>query len=424
MGGAVSVDDGSMILVEDHAIAIKPHFIQTLSPAMNLDVTNPVITASDELLIQSHWAKICNGTAAFDPAKHITPMKFFSSTFYSLLFEAAPSVRPLFRSSITVQGKSLARLIDVLVTIVKANDIERACLDLAARHAAFGATNDHYSAVGTILLKTLEVVSGPEWSEKLHTAYLTAYCFLYYLMLPNIIDIVPVPIKLSLPGSIVKRDMVSPEVVSLSVSVDFPIRYHPGDSILLGLPLPTGEIRRSYAVTSLYTPGVNLFDICVQAAGEASTWLCQANVGTAVNVYWINVGVHIETDEPAAIPKKPLFVSEGIAVAPFYTMMRALQSIQDQWDGSAVALQCGKLSLPCFETIEWSRCTIATASVVTMERMLELAPDLSERHLYVAGSAAFVEETKRFFRDGGGQDSAIEIYSFDNEAFVAASQLA
>ncbi|OQR91327.1 hypothetical protein ACHHYP_04798 [Achlya hypogyna] len=421
MGGGASHEESSMVSTdEDGNLGIKESFLAVLMEAMDLDVKRPYVTKEHETLIKNNWIAVNRGTVAFDPSKHLTPTKFFYTTFYSLMFKEAPSIRPMFRSSMTVQGKVLAGIIGTMATVIKSRNVVQVCQDLAARHTTFGATKEHYNVMGLVLLKTLAIISGPEWNDAVHEAYYTAYCFLYYLMLPVIMDKQPKPIKPWLPGKITAKEAIATDTVRLSIVMDFPLRYHAGDSILLGLPLPTGEERRSYAITSVYDANVKAFEICVQARGPASQWLHDINLDMNVNVYWINGGVHFETDTPESIPKKILLVSDGIGAAPFHAMIKGLHLVQDKWDGTVAALQIGPEPIPAFN-IHWNRCTIKTEKSLGPGSLASAAADFSTRRLYIAGVQAFVDEVTSLFVSGGGNPKEIEVYSWDNTPFVQES---
>ncbi|KDO21876.1 hypothetical protein SPRG_12378 [Saprolegnia parasitica CBS 223.65] len=427
MGSGLSVEENSMLYVDAHgALGLKETYVAPLEASMDLDIKRPLVTKEHEALIHKHWAVVCRGTSAFQKEKHLTPTKFFASTFYATLFKAAPGVRPMFRSSMTVQGKALTGLVATLATVIKANNVAEVCINLARMHAQYGATRAHYTGVGLALLETLQAVSANEWSTEIRTAYLTSYCLLYYLMLPTIIETPRRPLQPSLPGHIARKERLAHGVMKLSIALDFPLRYHAGDSILLGLPLPNGEeVRRSYALTSLFDPShTNAIDICVEARGDASQWLVDAPIETVLNVYWINTGVHFETDTFTSIPHRLLFVSHGLGAAPVYAMVKGLYAIRSQYEGDICMLQVFEESpIPYFQSVcsdgPWSSLKIATATTLTQEALLELAPDVATRHLYVAGPPAFVDATSRLFLENGGDAQNLVVYSFDNTPFLA-----
>ncbi|RHZ02572.1 hypothetical protein DYB26_014025, partial [Aphanomyces astaci] len=193
MGGAVSVENAEIIYVAgDGAIGLTEPFAARFENDMPFDIKCPVVTRQHEALIKENWSAISQGTSAFDAIKHLTPAKFFYRTFYNILFQTAPSLRPIFRSNTTMQGKSLAGIINTLATVINGSDIVWAAQELAKRHLKYGAKKDHYTAVGQNLLQTLEIVSGDKWTPEISTAYLTAYSLIYFVMLPVILNNEPV----------------------------------------------------------------------------------------------------------------------------------------------------------------------------------------------------------------------------------------
>ncbi|RHZ07616.1 hypothetical protein DYB31_016805, partial [Aphanomyces astaci] len=210
MGGAVSVENAEIIYVaEDGAIGLTESFASRFENDMPFDIKRPVVTRQHEALIKANWSAICQGTSAFDAVKHLTPTKFFYRTFYNMLFETAPSLRPIFRSSMTVQGKSLAGIIKTLATVINGANIVSAAHGLAKGHLKYGTKKDHYTVVGQNLLQTLEIVSGDKWTPEISTAYLTAYSLIYFVMLPVILNNEPVEITESLPATISKSEPIS-----------------------------------------------------------------------------------------------------------------------------------------------------------------------------------------------------------------------
>lgn len=107
--------------------------------------------------------------------------------FYNHLFEIAPSVRPLFRESMKVQGRALVKMIDVAVSLV--DDLPKlvpALQDLAKRHVKYGVRVPHYAVVGEALLYALKTCLGEEQatSEVMH-AWLTVYSVMISVILPT-----------------------------------------------------------------------------------------------------------------------------------------------------------------------------------------------------------------------------------------------
>ncbi len=98
-------------------------------------------------------------------------------TFYRILFERHPGVKPLFAHvDMTEQRKKLLQAISVVVANAdKPERLEEVATALGARHVAYGAKPEHYGAVGESLIAALATVAGPLWSKSLEKAWTGAY---------------------------------------------------------------------------------------------------------------------------------------------------------------------------------------------------------------------------------------------------------
>ncbi|KAF0684603.1 Aste57867_23407 [Aphanomyces stellatus] len=428
MGGAVSVEHAEIITVaEDGAIGLTEAFAQKYEKDMPFDIKRPVVTRAHEALIKANWSAVCQGTSAFDATKHLTPTKFFYRTFYQTLFKAAPSLRPIFRSSMTVQGKSLAGIIKTLATVINGTNLVGATHGLAQRHLKYGACKDHYTAVGQNLLATLETVSGDQWSPQVKEAYLTAYCLVLYVMMPVIMGEKPAAITESLVAKITKSEPISPSAKRITLQVDFDLRYHPGDAILIGLPLEEGEAKRHYTIASFPIEGTNTIDLCVDDASASSHWFCTQPPGATVKLYWIESNVRFETDTPEVLPPHVVFVSHGVGCVPFLVMLEGLYRIRETFRGSVVSLQIAKAAqdVDAFNAtvpskpIEWDASSIHYAPSVTADKLKDIAPNIGHAVLYVSGPADFIAATQDAWVDAGGAKDRVHVYSFDNERLSA-----
>jgi hemoglobin-like flavoprotein len=107
-----------------------------------------------------------------------------AALFYRRLFEAAPEVRPLFATDMTLQGRKLMATIASVVNAL--DDIEAiapAVCDLARRHVGYGVRAEHYETVGTALLWTLEQGLGDQFTAEVRAAWVSAYGALSELMI-------------------------------------------------------------------------------------------------------------------------------------------------------------------------------------------------------------------------------------------------
>jgi nitric oxide dioxygenase len=105
--------------------------------------------------------------------------------FYSRLFEAAPSVKPLFeRVEMERQKQSLlATLVTLRESLrdlsLNAPDLE----ELGARYVDYGARPEHYPVVGRVLLETMAEIGGPDWKPEYTSAWAEAYTAVQDVML-------------------------------------------------------------------------------------------------------------------------------------------------------------------------------------------------------------------------------------------------
>jgi hemoglobin-like flavoprotein len=71
----------------------------------------------------------------------------------------------------------------VIVKLDKLDDILDEVAKLAQRHEGYGVKADHYTAVGTALLWTLEQGLGAAWNEELKAAWVEVYTVLSEAMI-------------------------------------------------------------------------------------------------------------------------------------------------------------------------------------------------------------------------------------------------
>jgi hemoglobin-like flavoprotein len=122
------------------------------------------MTHDDILLVQLSWRKIL-------------PIKDeLAELFYLRLFELDPGLRSLFSGDMEQQG---AKLIQMISAAVRGLDRLDALLpvvrELGARHAAYGARDEHYGTVGLALLWTLERALRADFTPGVKSAWIKTY---------------------------------------------------------------------------------------------------------------------------------------------------------------------------------------------------------------------------------------------------------
>jgi len=105
--------------------------------------------------------------------------------FYTVLFTDYPEVQPLFAN--THMEKQRKQLFQSLVFTVdnldKPDVLSGALRGLGTRHIQYGVLPQHYSMVGSSLLKAFEVSLGTAWTPDVQRAWTEAYEVVTQLML-------------------------------------------------------------------------------------------------------------------------------------------------------------------------------------------------------------------------------------------------
>jgi nitric oxide dioxygenase len=106
-------------------------------------------------------------------------------TFYDNLFEAAPSVRPLF-ADVDMERQRQALLNMLLVLRESLRDLDDIVPDLeelGARHLDYRAKPEHYPVVGEVLIGTMADIAGDAWKPEYTSAWQEAYQVVQDVML-------------------------------------------------------------------------------------------------------------------------------------------------------------------------------------------------------------------------------------------------
>lgn len=114
--------------------------------------------------VQSSWKKV----------EAIGPQA--AALFYQNLFDADPTLKPLFKGDLTAQGKKLIEMISTAVNkLTELNVLVPVLQNLGKRHGGYGVQDAHYDTVGAALLKTLGQGLGAEFTPEVKTAWTSVY---------------------------------------------------------------------------------------------------------------------------------------------------------------------------------------------------------------------------------------------------------
>ena len=96
--------------------------------------------------------------------------------FYSKLFFDMPYLEKLFHTPKDEQSRKLIEMLSVIVgRLDNLEELTEEIKQLAIRHVQYGVKEQHYKAVGTALLWTLQQGLGRDWNEEIKEAW--ASCF-------------------------------------------------------------------------------------------------------------------------------------------------------------------------------------------------------------------------------------------------------
>lgn len=110
----------------------------------------------------------------FKRATKIAP--HLAATFYAELFVIDPTLRPMFRGDMIVQGQKLLVMLSDIVDGLSVPETIRPHLQaLATRHLAYGVERRHYALVGTALMRTLRHELGASFTPDARAAWEVAY---------------------------------------------------------------------------------------------------------------------------------------------------------------------------------------------------------------------------------------------------------
>ena len=105
--------------------------------------------------------------------------------FYAKLFEAAPSVQPLFAD--VDMERQRAALLNMLIVLRESlqdlDDIVPDLQELGARHVDYGAKPEHYPVVGEVLIGSMAQVAGDAWKSEYTAAWEEAFPVVQGVML-------------------------------------------------------------------------------------------------------------------------------------------------------------------------------------------------------------------------------------------------
>lgn len=91
-----------------------------------------------------------------------------ATTFYAMLFERYPAVRPLFPNDLREQRAKLTQMLAwVVMKLDRPAELVPALRELGRKHVGYGARPDHYPLVRDALIDAMARTAGADWSSEI-----------------------------------------------------------------------------------------------------------------------------------------------------------------------------------------------------------------------------------------------------------------
>jgi hemoglobin-like flavoprotein len=96
--------------------------------------------------------------------------------FYRRLYELDPGLRSLFKSDIETQAAKLMDMLGLALSLTGSPAaLEAELIESGARHAGYGARDEHYTTVGQAMISMLEESLGDEFTPATREAWSAFY---------------------------------------------------------------------------------------------------------------------------------------------------------------------------------------------------------------------------------------------------------
>lgn len=96
------------------------------------------------------------------------PGMHLGEIFYARLFQAAPHLKPLFRSTPAEQAEKLLQALEAVVRNFENSEANAALLEeLGRRHVSYGVRAEHYDLVIDLMIESIEHLLGPHADRRL-----------------------------------------------------------------------------------------------------------------------------------------------------------------------------------------------------------------------------------------------------------------
>lgn len=247
--------------------------------------------------------------------------------FYSTLFLEHPEVREMFPVSMAAQRDRLVTALGRAVSNVDNVDSLVPFLQQLGRdHRKFAVVADHYPAVGSALLQTLEHFLGADWTPDLAEDWTAAYGVVAKVM-SDAADDSSRQTPSWWDAEVVSHERRAIDLAVIRVAPDQPLEYLPGQSIAVESAYRP-RMWRQYSPANAPRPdGTIDFHVRLADAGQVSPVLVDyTRPGDRLRLAApMGTGLVL----PDGPPRHALMLAGGTGVAPLKALAEQIASIQD-----------------------------------------------------------------------------------------------
>jgi NAD(P)H-flavin reductase len=353
--------------------------------------------------------------------------------FYSTLFLTHPHTRELFPVSMSAQRDRLVSALGAIISNV--DDLDRLAPflhQLGRDHRKFAVVAEHYPAVGSALLATLEHFSGPEWNEELASEWEAAYGMVAKVMIESA-DSASVETPPWWEAEVVGHERRTVDVAVLTLTPNYALPYQAGQSLALETPLRPRLWRYYSPATLPAADGSFELHVRLVGGGPVSTALVHSTRRGDVLRLGSPVGRQLTLD--AAGPGDLVLLAGGTGLAPMKAIIEQIQleggnrrvhlfwgtryhrELYDLSAMRALAQQHDWLHLvPCVSHENPFGGHVEAGSVVEVALRSATWPD---HEIFVCGSPEMVRGTVTVLRNAGTPFDRVHVEEFGSEETLA-----
>jgi NAD(P)H-flavin reductase/hemoglobin-like flavoprotein len=342
--------------------------------------------------------------AVIDSFSRLSASQQFAMEYlYARLFAANPELRALFPLSMEHTRAATFSMLARLISSLHDPRETKQLLDRLGRdHRKFGVKSAHYEPFFDALVATVEQVSGPTWTEQSSRSWRTVLDYFATSMRSAAADDAQEQPAWWI-GEIVQHDRRTPTIAVLTIRLDRPLRYQPGQYICVQVA-KWPRLWRRYSIAN--APRENgLIDIHVRAipGGMVSTALVNhSGTGDTLTLAAARGDLRV----PADIDRDVVCVAGGTGLAPIKSIVEAIVMQTKQGKRRSVTLYLGaRRDDDLYDTRDLFTLNLAYPALNLVRVVAEqhgALPDAVAKHesfrnteVYVAGPAGLVSATVR-----------------------------